>query len=231
MDSKRVSAGIAALIASGSLAVDASVYDGKPMEKREERVASELVTVEQKGNVVEARAPWKGEQGLTIKYDLGETTVSERVKDKRKKEGYFQKKGDLFEYGILLNEVPDTNTFCYAVENAEQYDWFKQPPLNEEFPESKTCSPTECDTNNDGELDSFRPENVVNSYAVYHKELKDHRIGGINYETGKAFHRYRPQATDSDGNTIWGDSNYVNEQICDTFDTAWLDDATYPVKI
>lgn len=206
---------IASLIASGSLGVDAMVFDDTVLVPKEDIIANERVEVKQIENIVEAKAPWKGEQGITVKYDMGEPTFTERIKDERKKAVFFEAKENGFEYGLILNEKPDTNTFCSTIENAEQYDWFKQLPLTEE------------------EINKgvFSPENVVNSYAVYHKELKNHVVGQTNYETGKAFHRYRPQAVDANGNSVWGDSNYVDGQICDTIPQEWLDTAVYPVKI
>lgn len=220
MDSKRVSAGIAALIASGSLAVDVSVFDGKPMDKHEERIASELVTVEQKENVVEARAPWKGEAGLTIKYDLGETTPAERLADKRKKEVIYERVdfGDGgFKIDVLLNEKPDTNRFCYTVEGAGNYDFFYQPALTpEEIAEG-----------------AERPDDIVGSYAVYHKTLKNHRIGGENYATGKVMHIPRPQVWSmSDVDTkVWAELSYAEPNLCVTVPQDFLDKATYPVRV
>ena len=206
---------IVSLIASGSLGVDAMVFDDTVLIPKQDIIANERVEVKQVDNIVEARAPWKGEPGINIKYDMGEPTFTDRIKDRRKKEVFFETKADGFEYGFILNEKPDTNTFCSTVENAEKYDWFKQPPLTQQ------------------EIDegASRPENVVNSYAVYHKTLKDHVVGQTNYETGKAFHRYRPQAVDANGSFVWGDSNYANGQICDTIPQDWLDNAVYPVKL
>lgn len=193
--------------------VDAFVLEETPID-RVEIIKGERVEAKQIGNVVETTLPWKGERGLKVKYDMGEPSIQEKLTDKRDKRVHFETNGNNVEYGLILEKRPKTNTFCYEVENAEQYDWFKQLPLTQE------------------EIDEgdFRPDNIINSYAVYHKVLKNHELGKTNYETGKAFHRYRPQAIDANGNTSWGDSNF-NGQICDTFDDTWLKNATYPVKI
>src|SRR3989344_2085891 len=55
------------------------------------------------------------------------------------------------EMEILLKEKPDTNKFDFAVEGAENLDFFYQPELTQE------------------EIDegAFRQENIIGSYAVY----------------------------------------------------------------
>lgn len=111
---------------------------------------------------------------------------------------------EAYKYVWYLNEKPITNKVEFQMES-KGLDFFYQPPLNEEFPESKNCSPTECDTDGDGVVDSFRPENVVGSYAVYHSTK-----GGMNdtygkdYKVGKAFHIYRPHLIDANGLEAWG---------------------------
>lgn len=214
----------ASLLALGAatVGVDATVLNEKPIQA--EYALKEHVSVVQRGDVVEATLPWKDQAGIKIKYDMGEPTAMEKMRDKRKTAVYVSNNKDklgaatdveTFDYGLVINEKPDTNRFCWTVEGAEQYDWFKQPPLTaEEIAEG-----------------AERPENVVNSYAVYHKQLKNQIVGQTNYETGKVFHRYRVQATDSNGAKVWGDSEYENGQICDIIPTEWLDMAVYPVTM
>ena len=80
-----------------------------------------------------------------------------------------------FEIEVYFPERPASNVFRFAIEGAEELDFFYQPELTPE------------------ELaqDAVRPENVVGSYAVYHKTEANHRVGDTNYATGKAFHIYR----------------------------------------
>jgi hypothetical protein len=243
---------LGAITTLGAGASDAVVLKEVPLE-RVEMVANERVEAKQIGDVVETTMPWKGEAGVRLKYDLGTPDLKERLADKRKVEVFMETKdSENVEIGLILNERPGTNTFAWDIDT-ENYNWYKQPPLTEE------------------EIDkgAFRPENVINSFAVYHKALKNRanlkidtsRLSleqqdemvlsgeyykkenpetgememfkyGINYQTGKAFHRYRAQATDSNGNTTWAeDTNIVNGQIVDTFPDDWLDKAVYPVKI
>ena len=89
-----------------------------------------------------------------------------------------------FEIEIVLDEAPDTDVFDFAVEGAD--DFFYKPAISgEEIAEG-----------------AIRPENVVGSYAVYHKTQGNHRIGETSYATGKTVHFYRPKAIDALASTV-----------------------------
>ena len=196
--------------------VDASALTETPIE-RVEIIKGERVEAKQIGNVVQTSLSWKGEKGITVSYDMGEPTASEKLKDKRKKEVITEVVTDGFKIDILLNEKPDTNVFCQTIQGGENYDFFYQPALTaEEITEGAS-----------------RPDNVVGSYAVYHKTLKNHKVGGTNYETGKAFHIYRPQvwSLSDEATKVWAELNYNNEQLCVTVPQSFLDTAEYPVRI
>lgn len=199
--------------------VDASVLNEQPIE-RIEMVANERVEAKQIGNIVETTLPWKGESGLKVKVDLGEPTLEERMTDKRKKEVITETVTDFeggFKVDILLNEKPDTNVFCYAIEGAENYDFFYQAPLTAEEIANG---------------DNRAPE-IEGSYAVYHKTLKNHQLGKENYATGKVMHIPRPQVWSlSDVETkVWADMNYSNGSLCVTVPQDFLDKAEYPVRV
>lgn len=199
-------------------AVDASALNETPLE-RVETIKNEVVEVRQVGNVVETSMGWKGEPGIKIKADMGEPTLAERLADKRKKEIVTEVIGDNMKIDFLLNEKPDTNVFCQPIEGAENYNWYYQPPLTpEEIAEG-----------------AERPENVVGSYAVYHKTLANHRMGGVNYETGKAWHIYRPQvwSLSSSSTKEWAELgfNERTNELCVTVPQDFLDKAEYPVRV
>ena len=80
-----------------------------------------------------------------------------------------------FEIEVVLQEKPKSNTFAFAVSGAENLDFFYQPALDKEKqsePDITKCSETVC-VNKAGQIVLSRPENVVGSYAVYHKGNKD----------------------------------------------------------
>ena len=41
---------------------------------------------------------------------------------------------------------------------------------------------------------------------------KNNKVGETNYQSGKAFHIFRPKMFDADGNWTWGDLN-IDEQL------------------
>lgn len=197
-------------------AVDASVLNEKPLE-RIETIASERVEAKQEGNVVATRFPWKGEEGLTIKYDLGTPSLTERLADKRKKEVVtevvdFGEGG--FKVDVVLYEKPDTNVFCYDIEGYENYDFFYQPPLTtEEIAQG-----------------AERPEEIVGSYAVYHKALKNN-----DYKTGKVAHIPYPyiwEVNNEEATKHRAEAFTIEDgRMCVTASREFLETATYPVRI
>ena len=120
-----------------------------------------------------------------------------------------------FEFEIVLKEKPDTNVFDFTIDGYENLDFFYQPTLTQQ----------EIDEGVD------RPENVVGSYAVYHKTKKNHRVGDTNYATGKAFHIYRPKVIDSNGLEQWAELNYETGILRVTVSQNFLDNAIYPVRV
>lgn len=222
MNINRVVAGITAAGALTFGAVDASVLNEQPL-KRTEVIANERVEARQIGNVVETTLPWKGEDGFRVKYDLGTPSLRERMADRRSKQVITETVdfGDGgFKIDILLNERPSTNRFCYQVEGYEDYDFFYQPPLtDEEIKEGVK-----------------RPENIVGSYAVYHKTLRDHEVNGKNYATGKVMHIPRPEVWEVGNATNtkeWAELSYKERQgeLCVTARQEFLANATYPIRI
>lgn len=120
-----------------------------------------------------------------------------------------------FDIDFILDAKPDTNVFTYRIEGAEDFDFFYQPALTEQEI-----------ANGDG-----RPENVIGSYAVYHKEKANHRVGSTNYATGKVMHIYRPKAIDANGNEMWAALSYADGVLSVTVPEKFLDAAVYPVIV
>src|SRR3990167_1721314 len=119
------------------------------------------------------------------------------------------------EMEVLLKEKPDTNKFVFQIDGAENLNFSYQPALTQE----------EIDEGDN------RPENVIGSYAVYHKTKANHRKGSTNYATGKAFHIYRPKAIDASGVEEWAELFYENGVLSVTVPQKFLNVAVYPVKV
>ena len=123
-----------------------------------------------------------------------------------------------FEFEIILRERPASNVVEMAIE-AEGLKFYYQPELTQE------------------EIDegAYRPEEVVGSYAVYHATCGQmhKKEDAEKYQTGKAFHIYRPKVYDANGNWIWGELNIDAEAgiLSITVDQQWLNNAVYPVRV
>lgn len=199
---------VLALVGGG---VDLALYEAAaPIEARDVPIAGEMVNVRQEDTVVKANLPWKGEEGLTVKYDLA-PSLAERLRDGKPKR-IITETTDFGEGGfkidILLFEKPDTNRFCYQIEGAENYEFFYQPPLTQE------------------EIDegSHRPPEIEGSYAVYHKSLRNNE-----YKTGKHSHIPRPQVWElgKEDAPVWADLSYSDGELCVTAPQDFLDTADY----
>lgn len=121
-----------------------------------------------------------------------------------------------FEFEVLLKEKPISNKIEFTIET-KGLKFFYQPEL----------IPQET------EIEDFRPENVIGSYAVYHKTKKHYLLGSKNYKAGKAFHIYRPKIIDANGNWVWGELN-IDEQkklLTITIPQSFLDTGVYPILV
>lgn len=120
-----------------------------------------------------------------------------------------------FEFEWRLPKKPLSNVLRTTIQS-KGLNFFYQPALTqEEIAEGAS-----------------RPDNVVGSYAVYHKTKGGmNRSDGMEYKVGKAFHIYRPQATDANGNKVWCDLNITGGILTVTIPQSFLDTAVYPVVV
>jgi len=72
---------------------------------------------------------------------------------------------------------------------------------------------------------------VVGSYAVYHSTKRNNIVGGMEYQTGKAFHIYRPHAVDADGVKVWCELDITEGELTVTVPEDFLNKASYPVVV
>lgn len=120
---------------------------------------------------------------------------------------------DAFEFAITLKEKPDTNVLPLSV-TTKGLDFYYQRPLTVEE-----------------RFNGVRPAHVLGSYAAYHKTKTNNE-----YQTGKAFHIYRPFAEDATGKKVWceldSDWDYENDKPLNiTVPQGFLDNAVYPILI
>ena len=183
---------------------------------------------------------WNGEVKMGMKYKGIQATgdrefLTNRMKWKDASEELYAYPiavdDDGLEIELVLKSKPTKNTFDFTIDGAEQLNFYYQTPLWQEAglpAPTADCTDTDCTIN--GDIDQ-RPENVVGSYAVYHKTKANHVAGQTNYATGKVFHIYRPQIIDAVGTKIWGTLAYAPGVLTVKIPQNYLDTATYPVKI
>jgi len=120
-----------------------------------------------------------------------------------------------YEFEVILKEKPKDNKIEFSIQTKE-LNFFYQPELTQD----------EVDNG------AVRPDNVVGSYAVYHKTKNGNIKNGKHYKCGKAFHIYRPRIEDSKGTWVWGELSVdlENNKLIVTVPQKFLDEAVYPVK-
>jgi len=119
-----------------------------------------------------------------------------------------------FEFEWVLNKKPKSNVLRTTIQH-KGLDFFYQPALTAE----------------EIEQGASRDENVVGSYAVYHSTKRDNIVGGMEYQTGKAFHIYRPHAIDADGVKVWCELDIKDGELTVTVPEDFLNKASYPVVV
>ncbi len=191
---------------------------------------------------------WSGASGFSVIYPkvhgrgqrVGDSEIVEWKGDKEDVRAYPLKADAQMEDGgiemeIILKEKPRINKFDFVIKGARHLNFLYQPALNKEIPSSLKlgtdhCTETQC-FDKKGRVMNTRPENVVGSYAVYHKKKRDHEIGKTNYATGKLFHIYRPKAIDRNGRETWATLAYAKGILSVDVPQDFLDNADYPVRI
>jgi len=142
-----------------------------------------------------------------------------------------------YKFVWYLKEKPLTNKIEFTIQS-KGLDFFYQPPLtekyqngySEEFQREIVVNETDV-YDSEGNSLVHRPDNVVGSYAVYHKSkggMVD--ANGKDYKTGKAFHIYRPHIIDAEGKETWGILHIENGIYSVEIPQDFLDKAVYPIK-
>lgn len=141
-----------------------------------------------------------------------------------------------FEFEYIYASKPDTTAleFDIAVKDLifEKQLPYDQQPIHPEDTSAGIVTRTATQgLDSSGNVLLQMPDNVVNSYAVYHVNHVDKF--SPQYGGGKAFHIFRPLATDSSGVEQWCDLDVDTDssKLIVTIPQAYLDSATYPVTV
>ena len=218
--------GITAVIATGgTIATDTVInpYTDKG-NFYEATIDNNIINIDKDTSEVELTR-WNGKESVSIK-PIGDYLPSTRktLSKVRKAESIDGKSTFIIEpiegainLDTILNEKPqftgDTyEQFHYQILGCGDYDFMYQLPLTEE----------------EIAQGDVRPDDIVGSYAVYHKTLKDNE-----FMTGKAFHIKRPKIIDDTGDWVWGELGFdVNSCTLTVYaPQKFLESAIYPVKV
>ncbi|MDD5477349.1 MAG: hypothetical protein PHG87_03995 [Candidatus Omnitrophica bacterium] len=153
---------------------------------------------------------WKSPDSEAHFYKKGSKQISAKD-NKGKSRGFLKNESGALEFEVVLDKKPASNIISLPIETKGLKFYYQGPLTAEEIKQG-----------------IVRPDEVVGSYAVYHESKNDGA-----YNTGKAFHIYRPKVIDATGNTIWGqlDIDAVKGALTITIDQSWLNSAAYPVTI
>ncbi len=140
------------------------------------------------------------------------------------------------EYEIVLKSKPSTNKVTLEVDTTN-VDWHYQPALNTlglVGQRGITAVTETTATDKDGNIVSYRPPEVVGSYALYktnRKTVYNNHADADKYKIGKVAHFYRPFLKDALGNTSWANMTLNAGLLTIECDQTFLNAATYPVVI
>lgn len=137
------------------------------------------------------------------------------------------------EFNVILKEKPALNNIDFSLQFKDA-EFIRQPPLTECIGIDGIVTATETEGKDaGGNIIHRRPENVVNSYAVYLATPRTNETDGKKYRTGKIAHIYRPIITDSNGKACYGELKISADKttLSIIIPQDFLDAAIYPVFI
>lgn len=174
---------------------------------------------------------WNRELGLNINLGNNSEGLSwEKGVFRNKYNNYeivqYPKGDNNFEFEVILDSPPPRNWIEFNI-NTTGLNFEYQGRLDIERNNFTHCNATSCWDNFNNNI-AERPENIVDSYAVYSEELRNNE-----YKTGKLFHIYRVWVNDSSGNLTWGGIfiNKTNGKMKLNVSQTYLNNAIYPVTI
>jgi hypothetical protein len=132
---------------------------------------------------------------------------------------------DSYQFNITLEKPLPSNILSIPIETSG-LDFYYQPPLDQELKVDGAKYDFVNATHGmfKGEVITYRPENVVDSYAVYKTVAK-------SGETGKLYHIYRPLIIDAKGVTSWAKLDISKTSLNIVMDEKFLANAVYPIVV
>ncbi len=136
------------------------------------------------------------------------------------------------EFDVVLKRKPKSNTFHFPLSGWKDLIFARQRTLSEEWRIGQNClgrivgkaSAIQVHDAN-GDLILSRPENIIDSYAIYSRHRNN------QYGTGKLAHVLRPKVYDSAGHEMWCQLDYRAGCFTVTVPERALRDFVYPLIV
>lgn len=132
----------------------------------------------------------------------------------------YQRHDGGLEWEIIYDSIPKSNILSFQIQQTGLEFFYQDSPTGYEIAAGVE-----------------RPDSVIGSYAVYRSGKIGNRLeirGSYTifsvYETGKAFHIYRPKAHDSRGWMVWCDLK-IDSALIIGIPQDFIDNAEYPITI
>jgi molybdopterin-binding protein len=180
---------------------------------------------------------WDDECSFTINLRNGNNTVSDvttgsinnaiRIDiamDNNLRHSIYKRSDGNLEWEIILDRQPDSNVLAFDFTSHGLLFYFQDTSQVDSITRSQ----------------SIFPDSTIFSWAAFHASHRDNRriinnsdTTYINYETGKAFHIFRPRAVDAEKYSVWCDLDIdtFQNRLTITIPVEFLKAATYPVSI
>lgn len=135
----------------------------------------------------------------------------------------YKNQGTEYQFNITLNKPLPSNIYSIPIET-KGLTFYPQPPLDTELNLKEYDFVNSTHAIIKDEVAVYRPENVVNSLAVY-------KTNPVNGEIGKLYHIYAPLIIDAKGKNSYAKLEATENSLNIIINKTFLDSAVYPIII
>jgi hypothetical protein len=139
--------------------------------------------------------------------------------------------GSGYEFDIILKNKSKSRILTLLI-ISNGLKFYKQPPMTEEIGIDGVVTANETEGfNAQGQRIKYRPEQYVNSYAIYKTGEIINIRGGIEYKSAKVGHILRIKAIDDDGVSTWCPMEIIDNIMTITVPEDFWNSAKFPLHI
>ena len=148
------------------------------------------------------------------------TFIGGKIKLRNDDTDIFYENNGMLKWDIEFSKLPKSLTFDWDIVCSPGIVFYKQTTLTEEWTRNNSGMTLE-----EYLASHQRPENVVNSFAIFCSKANN------KYKTGKLGHIYRPLLVDAAMRTAYADIDIISNILRITLPTVFMKTATYPVTL